>query len=289
MSVSFEKKGVSDDPAALAAFYKDLRKFEPLSSDEQIALAVRAKDGDQEAQNSLVNSNQRFIVSITKEYQNSTMGVLDLVSEGNIGLIRSIPKFDETKGIKFLSYAVWWIRQAMFQACYENGDTVRLPVNRINAINKVSKVKERLVQTFEREPTLEEIYEHSNIERGDVFGTLDGNLSMSLDAKVSGDSDWSFVDMLESDTHSDIENGLNKESLINEINDVLSALPLRESDIMNMYFGLNGHNKKTLKEIGEDMSLTNERVRQIKEGVIKKLRSHSKSSRLREFLNVKIN
>lgn len=289
MSVSFEKKGMSDDPAVLAAFYKDLRKHEPLSAEEQIELAVKAKGGDMQAQDKLVKSNQRFIVSITKEYQNSTMGVLDLVNEGTIGLIRSIPKFDETKGIRFLSYAVWWIRQAMYQACYEKGDNVRLPVNRINAINKVSKIKEELIQILHREPTLEEIYEYSEIERGDVYGTLDGNLSVSLDTKISSDSDVTLVDTLESDNHGEIESGLNKESLINEINAVLTGLPERESDIINMYFGLNGHQQRTLKEIGEDLSLTNERVRQIKESVIKKLRSHSKSSRLREFLNVKIN
>ena len=262
MSVSFERKGVSDDPLALAVFYKELRKYEPLSGEEQIELAVKAKGGDMKAQEKLVNSNQRFIVSITKEYQNSTMGVLDLVNEGNIGLIRSIPKFDETKGIRFLSYAVWWIRQAMFQACYENGDTVRLPVNRINAINKVAKVKEKLAQELQREPTLEEIYEHSEIERGDVYGTLDGNLSVSLDMKVSSDSDMSLADTLEGDDQCEIESELNKESLINEINDVLSGLSERESDILNMYFGLNGNQQKTLKEIGEDLSLTNERVRQ---------------------------
>ena len=167
--------------------------------------------------------------------------------------------------------------------------TVRLPVNRINAINKVTKVREMLSQQLQREPTLEEICEHSGIDEGDVFGTLNGNISMSLDTKVTGDSEMSLIDVMEGSNHNEIENGLNKESLIDEINDVLSALPQRENEIMNMYFGLNGHQHKTLKEIGEDLGLTNERVRQIKESVIKKLRSHSKSSRLREFLNVKVN
>ena len=173
-----EKRIMGDDSMALSAFYKEVRKFEPLSSGEQIRLAVLAKNGDQEAQDKLIRTNQRFIVKITGEFQNSTMSVLDLVDEGNIGLIRSIPKFDETKGIRFLSYAVWWIRQAMFQACYENGDTVRLPVNRINAINKVTKIREVLTQKLQREPTLEEICEHSGLDKGDVFGTLNGNLSL---------------------------------------------------------------------------------------------------------------
>ena len=275
-------------PEVLSAFYKDLRRYEPLSAEDQIDLAVRAKNGDEKAAEKLVLSNQRFILSVTKEFQTTTLSVMDLVNEGSSGLIRSIPKFDETKGIKFLSYAVWWIRQAMFQACYENGETVRLPVNRINAMNKVSKVREKLTQELQREPTLEEIYEHSDIERGDVYGTLDGNVSMSLDMKASNDSDVNLIDTLESENHGDIENGLNKESLIREINSVLSTLPQRDVDIMNMYFGLNGHQEKTLKEIGSDLNLTNERVRQIKETVIKKLRGHSKSSRLREFLSVKV-
>lgn len=280
---------MTDDPEVLSAFYKDLRKHDPLSADEQIELAIRAKGGDVKASEKLVLSNQRFILSVTKEFQTTTLSVMDLVNEGSSGLIRSIPKFDETKGIKFLSYAVWWIRQAMFQACYETGETVRLPVNRINAMNKVSKVRDSLTQKLQREPTLEEIYENSDIDKGDVYGTLDGNVSMSLDTKPCGDSDVNFVDILESDSEGGIESSLNKESLIKEINSVLSTLPNRDIDIMNMYFGLNGNGEKTLKEIGSELNLTNERVRQIKENVIKKLRGHSKSSRLREFLSVKIN
>lgn len=288
MSVGFERKGVSDDPIALSAFYKNLRKYDLLNSDEQIKLAVKAREGDKSALDKLVNSNQRFVMSITNEYQNSTMSVLDLVQEGNLGLIKSISKFDESKGNKFLSYAVWWIRQAMFQACYENGETVRLPVNRINAKNRVAKVKEMLSQTLQRDPTLDEIFEYSDIDENDVYGTLDDNFSVSLEDKVSFDSDVTLIDILENDNHCQIEQDLNKESLINEINNILSSLSEREQDIMNLYFGLNGNKQRTLKEIGDELSLTNERVRQIKETVIRKLRSHNRSSKLREFLHVKI-
>ena len=284
-----EKETVNKTSLSMSIFYKDVRKFDPFSGDKQIELAIKARNGDQKSQDDLVKSNQRFLIATAKEYQNLGIPLDDLVNEGNLGLIKAIFRYDETKGVKFLSYAVWWIRQAMLQSIYESGETVRLPVNRINAINKLSKVKDKLVQVLDREPTLEEICEMSDMEEGDVRSTYISNQSVSLDAKVSEDSEGTMIDFLENENHNEIETRLNKESLIKEINSIFKGFSLREVDIMNMYYGLNGHESMTLKEIGEELSLTNERVRQIKESVNRKMRSHSKSSKLREFLNVKLN
>lgn len=271
-------------PYSMNLFFKDVRKKSPLSSEEQTELAKKAKQGDIEARDKLIESNQRFIVSIAKEYQNNNIPLGDLINEGNLGLIKSIEKYDENRDIKFLSYAVWWIRQAMIQMIYEKGETVRLPVNRINALNKFSKVKENLTQKLDREPTFEEVEENSDMSENDVKGTLDMNESVSLDSKVSEDSETTFIDFIENDDYGKIENEMNDDALKEELFDILSDLSQREQDIIMMYYGLNGYQSMTLKEIGEKLNLTNERVRQIKENVNKKLRSHSNCSRLKDFL-----
>jgi len=274
---------VGENSISMDLYFKDIRKLKPLKSDEQIILAIKARGGDKEAEKKLVESNQRFIVSIAKDYRGLGLDIEDLISEGNIGLLKAIDKYDEGRGVKFLSYAVWWIRQSMMQSIYETADTVRLPINKINAINKLTKVKESLYQKYNREASYDELSENSDFKRDDIYAIYDGSTSLSIDENMSDDSDFSLMDIISSGDYSDMEAKMNQDSLIDEIGRLFSNLSDREGDIMNMYFGLNGCDSMTLKEIGENLSLTNERVRQIKESAIKKLRSHSKITKLKEF------
>lgn len=278
------------DSISLKTYFKDLRKIELISGDEQIELAVKAKAGDQASMDKLVKCNLRFVLKVAKEYSHMGLPMEDLISEGNIGLIKSVNKFDETKGFKFISYAVWWIRQSMLQAVYEHGSTVRLPINRINVLNKINKARESLVKKFNREPTEKEISELADITEEELrCYMLDGHFEVSLNSKVSEDSDGAEIgDFLEGGGLDDIEGGMNKESLTTEIKSVLSKLTKREAEIIKLYFGLGGKEEMTLREIGESLDLTNERVRQIKEFALRKLRGYNKSSKLREFLNTKI-
>lgn len=274
---------MKESSISMNIFFKDVRKSQPLHSDEQIELATKARDGDKQAETRLIESNQRFIVSIARDYRNLGLEIEDLISEGNIGLIRAIKKYDKNRGVKFLSYAVWWIRQAMLQAIYETSDTVRLPINKINAITKLTKVRELLFQRLNREATFEEICENSDFKKEEVYAIYDGNTSLSLDEKISENSECTMIDFISNEDYSEMETKMNQDSLVDEISKLFSSLTKRETDIMNMYFGLNGYESMTLKEIGEALSLTNERVRQIKETATKKLRSHSKVTKLKEF------
>jgi len=268
-------------------FYKDVRKYKPMSIDQQVQLAIKAKNGDQTAIQKLIESNQRFIVKIAKEYINMGLQLEDLISEGNIGLIRSIPKYDENRNVGFLSYAVWWIRQAMLQAVYDTAATVRLPTNKINLNSKLSKIREQYLQQNHREPSIDEICENSDLNSSEVRNIFDGNVSVSLETSLNGDDEFqtSPIDFISNTAFDDIETKFNKDSLYLEIAKIFKEkLSQRESDILNMYFGLNGHEKKTLKEIGKKLKLTNERVRQIKSLALKKMRQHSTISRLFEHI-----
>jgi len=284
-SFNFQMKETS---ISMSLYFKEVRKIQPLKSVDQIDLAIKARGGDKLAEKQLVESNQRFIVSIAREYRNFGLDLEDLISEGNIGLLRAINKYDEDRGVKFLSYAVWWIRQAMLQAIYETSDTVRLPINKINAINKLLKVKESLYQTLNREATFDELADNSDFKKDDIYAIYDGNSSVSIDEKISEDSECTLIDFISNEDFFEMESKMNQKSLIEEIGDLFSTLTSRERSIMNMYFGLNDCESMTLKEIGEELSLTNERVRQIKESATKKLRSHSKASRLKEFFKTEI-
>jgi len=279
-----------EDSFSRKNYFREIRKFDQLSANKQIELAVLAQNGDEIAREKLIECNQRFIVSVAKEYRNDRLELNDLINEGNIGMIRAINKFDASKNIRFLSYAVWWIRQAIMASIYDNTETVRLPVNKINAQNKLNKAREKLVQELSREPTLEEMIDKACIEESEVISSSpDVNKSVSLENKVSEDSEYSLVDFLQNDSYDQMENAINRESLATEINSIFKQLSEREADILSMYYGLNGNEPKTLREIGDVLSLTNERVRQIKELAKRKLRSHGKSSRLKEYLNDSIN
>lgn len=280
---------ISGNSISLKSYFKDLRKIEQVSGDEQTELAKKAKAGDKKAMDKLVSCNLRFVLTIAKEFQYGKVDIEDLINEGNIGLIKAVHKFDETKGFKFISYAVWWIRQSIMQFIYEHGNMVRLPINKINVIGKVNKATEKLIHELDREPTAEEIEAITDFSVADIKSTYtDMAKCFSIDQKISEDSETELVDIIPGETLEDVEGKLNNESLKLEINNVLGDLTEREKDIIVMFFGLNGSKELGLKEIGERLKLTNERVRQIKELALKKLRAYGKSSQLREFLNCKI-
>lgn len=288
MAIKNTEQIISGNSISLKSYFKDLRKIEQVSGAEQTELAKKAKAGDKAAMKKLIECNLRFVLTIAKEYQYGNIDIEDLINEGNIGLIKAIDRFDETKGYKFISYAVWWVRQSIMQYIYDNGNMVRLPINKINAIGKVNKATEQLYQELDREPTAEELQAATNFSTDDIRSSyLDSSRCLSLDQKVSDDSDSDMNDLIPGETLEDIEGKMNGDSLKFEINSVLSSLTEREIQILNMYFGLNGYNELSLKEIGDKLNLTNERVRQIKELALKKLRMYGKSSKLREFLNCK--
>ena len=288
---------VSGDSISLKSYFKDLRKLEMVDGDEQTELAVKARNGDEKAMKRLVESNLRFVCSIAKDYIYTGIPIEDLIQEGNLGIMKAVSRFDETRGFRFISYAVWWIRQSILQSAYETGSSVRLPVNRINAINKVVKATESLTKKLNREPTIKEIsdfYYNEETKKNDLSESdvknayVDNGSDVSLNSTTSEENSTELHELLEGDGLNDIEGVMNKNSLQSEIGNVLSELTERESVILKMYFGLDGFEENTLAEIGSKKSLTNERVRQIKEFALKKLRTYNNSSKLKEFLNCEI-
>jgi RNA polymerase primary sigma factor len=286
-----EDSGFYREAVSIKKYYKDIKKIEVLSGDKQVALAVRAKAGDQEAFKELVSTNLRFVVSIAKEYQYSGLALEDLIAEGNLGLMQAVEKFDETKGFKFISYAVWWIRHALIKAVHDYSKNIRLPVNRINSINKIVKTKEYLIQKLGRDPSDEEVMEMigDEITESDLRSfNINGNLEVSIDDKVNDDSETEVRDFLKGDSYQKFEEHLNHKALQNELSELFSVLTSREITILEMYFGMNGYQTSTLSEIGKHLGLTNERVRQIKEDTLRRLRVFEKSSSLKEFLNTNL-
>jgi RNA polymerase primary sigma factor len=275
-----------DVSLSLKAYYKDLKKLELIGSEEQSKLAVKAKSGDKKALDDLIYSNLKFVVTIAKEYQYSNIALDDLINEGNIGLIKAVSKFDETKNVRFISYAVWWIRQSIIQFIYDNGNIVRLPCNRININTKIKKAKEILFKELNREPTLVEISEFSDICEADVVNSFN-DCSHFVDSEntSNGDITFSLLDVIEGEEFSKIQEHHNKVAIDSEIDGVLSKLNDRESEIIKLYFGLGNNHEMNLREIGKKLNLTNERVRQIKDFALKKLRTYNKCYKLREFLN----
>ena len=278
-----------DISLSLKAYFKDLKNMELLNGDEQTELAVKAKSGDKNALNKLVESNLRFVVTVAKEYTYSNIPLEDLISEGNIGLIKAVDKFDETRNTKFISYAVWWIRQSITQSIYDNGSIVRLPVNRININNKVNKTRDILFKELNRDPTSKEISDFCNVCEIDITNSLsDCNHAVELENQCSDDSKTTFCEFLEGDDYDNTQKSVNRDAASHGIKEVLSTLNKRESEILKMYFGLETGQEMNLREIGEELNLTNERVRQIKDFALKKLRTYGKSYKLREFLNCKM-
>jgi RNA polymerase primary sigma factor len=250
-----------------------------------VELARKIRNGDQQALDKLIKGNLRFVVSVSKQYQNQGLSLPDLINEGNLGLIKAAQRFDETRGFKFISYAVWWIRQSILQALAEQARIVRLPLNKIGSINKINKTLARLEQEFEREPTAEEIAKTLEISPDDVKKALASSTRhVSMDAPLQQDEEGSMYEVIQNKDVPLPDRNLINDSLRKEIERTLTTLGQREADILRLYFGLNGAAPLTLEEIGEKFDLTRERVRQIKEKAIRKLKQTSRSKNLKTYL-----
>jgi len=275
-----------DEDRSLDLYLREIGETPLITAAEEVELAKKIKKGDQKALEKLTKANLRFVVSVAKQYQNQGLSLADLINEGNIGLIKAAKRFDETRGFKFISYAVWWIRQAILQALAEQSRIVRLPLNRVGTLHKIGKVSSSLQQDLGREPSPNEIAEELSLTEGEVSDTLKiSNSHLSLDAPFSASEDNSLIDILEDEMQPSPDESLLSESLRVEIEKALDTLTPREAEVINLYFGLNHEKPLTLEEIGARFSLTRERVRQIKEKAIRRLRHASRSKALRAYLN----
>lgn len=280
-----KSSGVSRSSQSLDKYLQEIGEVPLLTPDEEIELARRIKKGDQEALEKLTKANLRFVVSVAKQYQNQGLSLGDLINEGNLGLIKAAKRFDETRGFKFISYAVWWIRQSILQALAEQSRVVRLPLNRVGALNKIGKVYSALEQEYEREPSPQEIAEQLEMNDTEVADTLRiSGRHLSMDAPFNNSDDNSLLDVLQNDHATKPDENLISESLRIEIERALATLTKREAEVVKLYFGIGQEHPLTLEEIGERFNLTRERVRQIKEKAIRRLRHASRSRSLRAFL-----
>ncbi len=272
------------ESASLDKYLQEIGKEELISVEEEVELAQRIKKGDQEALEKLTKANLRFVVSVAKQYQNQGLSLPDLINEGNLGLIKAAEKFDETRGFKFISYAVWWIRQSILQALAEQSRIVRLPLNQVGSLNKINKAFARFEQEHERTPSAEELANELELPKEKVTDTLRvAGRHISVDAPFADGEDNSLLDVLVNTDSPNADRGLINESLATEVERALEILTDRERDIIRYFFGI-GCSEMTLEEIGEKFDLTRERVRQIKEKAIRKLRQSSRSSMLKSYL-----
>ncbi|MBM3262091.1 MAG: sigma-70 family RNA polymerase sigma factor [candidate division Zixibacteria bacterium] len=257
-----------------------------LTAEEEIELARSIRKGDEKALEKLTQANLRFVVSVAKQYQHQGLFLADLINEGNLGLIKAAKRFDETKGFKFISYAVWWIRQAILQALAEQSRIVRLPLNRVGKLHKIGRISSDLEQEFGREPSTDEIAEEMSLSSGEVTDTLRmSSRHLSLDAPFSPGEDNRLLDLIEDELQVSPDEALMEDALKSDILHALNSLTERESEVISLYFGLNEDRSYTLEEIGARFGLTRERVRQIKEKAIRRLRHASRSQRLRSYMN----
>ena len=283
--LKISKQITNRESQSLDKYLQEIGKVDLLTPDEEVELAKRIKEGDQIALEKLTKANLRFVVSVAKQYQNQGLSLGDLINEGNLGLIKAAQRFDETRGFKFISYAVWWIRQSILQALEEQSRIVRLPLNRVGSLNKISKTFSELEQKFEREPSPEELAEVLDVTTAEVVDTMKiSGRHVSMDAPFVQGEENSLLDVLENDSEETPDSGLMNDSLRREVQRALSTLTQREADVITLYFGLNGEHSMTLEEIGEKFNLTRERVRQIKEKAIRRLRHTSRSKALKPYL-----
>lgn len=285
LMVKSSKSGSQKSDHSLDKYLQEIGAEPLLTPAQEIGLAKRIKTGDEEALDKLTRANLRFVVSVAKQYQNQGLSLGDLINEGNLGLIKAANRFDETRGFKFISYAVWWIRQAILQALAEQSRVVRLPLNRVGAFNKVGKALNELEQQYKREPSPAEIAQELDMSVIDVSDAINlSNRHLSLDAPFSQDEESRLIDIIECQELPTPDNSLMKDSLKIEVEYALSTLNQREAEVIRLYFGLGIENPLTLEEIGEKFNLTRERVRQIKEKALRRLRHTSRSKALRSFL-----
>jgi RNA polymerase primary sigma factor len=283
--VRITKQFTNRESQSLDKYLQEIGKVELLTPQQEVELAIRIKQGDQAALEQLTKANLRFVVSVSKQYQNQGLTLGDLINEGNLGLIKAAKRFDETRGFKFISYAVWWIRQSILQALAEQSRIVRLPLNRVGALNKIAKVYSNLEQEFEREPSTSELAKELEMDISDVTDALrNSGRAVSMDAPFVQGEENRLLDVIQNDQQPSPDYTLMSESLKAEIERALSTLSERESEVISLYFGLNKEHSLTLEEIGEKFNLTRERVRQIKEKAIRRLRHASRSTNLKAFL-----
>lgn len=279
-------RGPHLEESSLDQYLKEISRYPLLSREEEVELAKRIRRGEEEALDKLTRSNLRFVVSVAKKYQNQGVSLADLINEGNIGLMRAARKFDETKGIKFISYAVWWIRQAILQALAEQSRIVRVPLNRAGTLHRIGKRSNTLLQELGREPTVEEIAGEMDISLEEVRKTLSISQShLSLDAPLTPGEDNKLLDYLADDYHPDPSETADEIALRQTIVESLETLKPREAKILRMYYGLENHEPMTLEEIGLHLGITRERVRQIKEKALHRLRHVSRARALRSYRN----
>ncbi len=262
---------------SLDKYLHEISRFEMITAEEEAVLAQKIKKGDLNALDRMIKANLRFVVSVAKQYQNQGLNLIDLINEGNIGLIKAAKRFDETKGFKFISYAVWWIRQSILQALAENSRIVRLPLNKITTANKVNRTFYELLQKYHREPTIKEIADELKIAPKDVQRVIAGtDKKISMDAPINDDESMSLYDIISSENSVSPEKELIKESLMTELKRILATLPFREAEIIRQYYGLEMPHPLTLEEIGANFDITRERVRQLKSRTLKILKRKSK-------------
>jgi|TARA_B100000530_G_C15919455_1_gene472570 RNA polymerase primary sigma factor len=279
------KQVTNRETASLDKYLQEIGKVDLISADEEVTLAQRIKEGDEIALEKLTKANLRFVVSVAKQYQNQGLSLPDLINEGNLGLIKAAKRFDETRGFKFISYAVWWIRQSILQALAEQSRIVRLPLNKIGSINKINKTYASLEQKYEREPSADEIANVLEISANDVRESQrNSGRHISMDAPLVDGEDSNLYDVIMSGESPNPDDSLINDSLRTEIERSLTTLTDREADVIRLYFGLGSKHAMTLEEIGEKFDLTRERVRQIKEKGIRRLKHTSRSKILKTYL-----
>jgi RNA polymerase primary sigma factor len=273
------------ETASLDKYLAEIAKKDLITTEEEIILAKKIREGDAEALNKLTTANLRFVVSVAKQYQNQGLSLPDLINEGNMGLIKAAKRFDETRGFKFISYAVWWIRQGIIQAVAEQSRVIRLPLNKVGAINKIRKMQATLEQELERQPTVSELADVLEISAQEISLTMSvSSWHVSTDAPFSGSEDLKYTDILADANAVQPDSMLNIDSLSIEVNRALETLTLKEKDVLVLFYGIGLPHPFTLEEIGEKYDLTRERVRQIKEKAIRRLRHVSKNKILKTYL-----
>jgi len=280
------KQVTNRESKSLDKYLQDISKIDLITAEEEVELAQKIKRGDQRALEKLVNANLRFVVSVAKQYQNQGLTLPDLINEGNFGLVKAAQRFDETRGFKFISYAVWWIRQSILQALAEQSRVVRLPLNKIGSINKINKTFSYLEQAHERPPSAEEIAEELGLSVSEVKQSLkNAGKHISMDAPFAKGEDSNLYDVISASETPMPDTELVKESIREEIGRVLDTLSEREADVIKLYYGIGQSSTMTLDEIGNTFDLTRERVRQIREKAIRKLRKSAKSDLIQSFID----
>jgi RNA polymerase primary sigma factor len=279
------KQITNRETQSLDKYLQDIGKIDLITADEEVRLAQRIREGDQAALDKMVKANLRFVVSVAKQYQNKGLSLGDMINEGNVGLVKAAMRFDETRGFKFISYAVWWIRQSIMQALAEQSRVVRIPLNRIGTLNKLNKTFSALEQQFQRDPSTEELAEVMEVGLEEIRDTTQmGARQVSINAPFMSGEENGLLDVLENESEETPDSALIINSLRQDVQRSLSTLTERESDIISLYFGLNGLPAMSLEEIAHKFKLTRERVRQVKEKGLRRLRSTSRNKVLKHYL-----